>query len=960
MPLRAQVDPTGKWLTISTPHFNVHFTAALEDEGRRAAVNAEKAYELLAAELVPPSTKVELIVADNIDYTNGYASVFPYNAIVIFAHPPVDAMSLRNYNDWNQLVVTHELTHIFHLDRSRGIWAFGRKILGRHPITFPNSLGPSWMTEGLAVYYESRLTGGGRLEGSYHSMVARGAASARHIPALPDLSRASTDFPGGEIVYVYGSLIFDYLARQRGPGSIRTFIEESSRSLPFFRNRAVKRAFGMTFETAWKQWQDSMLRAAPSSLNSLAGWRDLTPDMRVVAFPRWIGDTILAVATNGRESLALYSFDSAGARKMIARRNGLDANSRLPGLSIVYSQPEYIDQYSVRNDLYRDDAKGTTQLTHGARISMPDVRGDGEIIAIQATPGSTTLVRVSSDGSKIIPLIPPNVLMQWVEPRWSPDGKHIAAVRIMRGGTSAIVVLDTLGSVEATSEEESGTAATPAWSRDGAKIFFVSDRTGSAQLYSWSPFLSDKTVVRLSSVVTGFLSPEPSPDGKKLAGILFTGGGYHLGVAPLSATPDSGALTARRRNEVCPECIVPGARVIGSLQKSDLPSKRYSALPTLWPRYWEPVITSSSDVGTTIGAATSGNDAIGRHFYYGEADWSLRYHDPAGFVAYRYAGLGAPLFDISLEQSWDRGSLFTAAGQYVGRLDRRDRIGSFRLSWLRPRFRTFSSATIGAELESREYSTKPDTLIKKLPATFGSAVRYPAIVAGAGWLNTQRPSLSISREDGVAVSASVRQRWLEGASHGSTRSIIVTSAGYKSLDLPGFAHHVLAIRAAAGLADTRAVSLFSLGGINGNIVEILPGYSVGNGTRTFGLRGFSPSTERGTRAMTVSAEYRFPIAAPSRGTGWLPLFLDRVSGTIFGDAGRAYCPAGSVLTAEACSKFEVGNPWLGSYGAELNADTGIQRDIPFRFRAGVVLKTVNGSRFGTQSPSVFFSAGSSF
>ena len=181
----AQLVPNDRWRTIETRHFRIHFTPPLEELARRTAPNAERAFELLSRELVAPHGKVDLVVADNVDYTNGYATPFPSNRIVIFAHPPVDEIALRNYADWSQLVVTHELTHIFHLSRAEGIWKVGRKLLGRHPALFPNAYMPAWVTEGLAVYYESRLTGTGRLEGSEHYMIARAAAGCPGSRTVP-------------------------------------------------------------------------------------------------------------------------------------------------------------------------------------------------------------------------------------------------------------------------------------------------------------------------------------------------------------------------------------------------------------------------------------------------------------------------------------------------------------------------------------------------------------------------------------------------------------------------------------------------------------------------------------------------------------------------------------------------------------------------------------------------------
>ncbi|HZK79014.1 MAG TPA: hypothetical protein VFC35_08900, partial [Gemmatimonadaceae bacterium] len=227
----AQLVPNDHWYTIETQHFRVHFIKSLESEGRRGAVNAERAFAQLSTELKPPPGKIDLVIADNVDYVNGYATSLPTNRIVVFAHPPIDTPELRNYDDWSQLVITHELTHVFHLDRADGLWRLGRDVFGRHPAFFPNASLPSWIVEGLAVYYESRITGAGRLEGSEHYMIARAAAEAHRLPHIGEISRETSRFPGGESVYTYGSLIFDYLSRTRGPAAIPKFVDVTSRAI---------------------------------------------------------------------------------------------------------------------------------------------------------------------------------------------------------------------------------------------------------------------------------------------------------------------------------------------------------------------------------------------------------------------------------------------------------------------------------------------------------------------------------------------------------------------------------------------------------------------------------------------------------------------------------------------------------------------------------------------------------
>ena len=260
---RAQLVPNDRWYTIETDHFRVHFAKGLESEGKQGAVDAERAWKELASELKAPPGKVDLVIADNVDYVNGYASSFPSNRIVVFAHPPFDALDLRNYDDWLRLVITHELTHIFHLDRADGLWRFGRSIFGRHPALFPNSYLPSWIVEGLAVYYESRITGAGRLEGSEHYMIARAAAEQHRVPGPAEWSRATSRFPGGETVYSYGSLLLDYLARTRGPEKIPQFVDRTSRVIwPLSLNAKAKGVFGISFENAFRDWRDSLSERA--------------------------------------------------------------------------------------------------------------------------------------------------------------------------------------------------------------------------------------------------------------------------------------------------------------------------------------------------------------------------------------------------------------------------------------------------------------------------------------------------------------------------------------------------------------------------------------------------------------------------------------------------------------------------------------------------------------------------
>ncbi len=137
----------------------------------RAGREAERAYVALSAELRPPASSIDLVVSDDADYSNGATTVFPSNRITVYLPPPSTSNSIGVYDSWLRLVITHELVHVFHLDRADGIWRVLQKLFGRAPALFPNAYQPGWVAEGLATYYESRFTSAGRMRGAFQKQL---------------------------------------------------------------------------------------------------------------------------------------------------------------------------------------------------------------------------------------------------------------------------------------------------------------------------------------------------------------------------------------------------------------------------------------------------------------------------------------------------------------------------------------------------------------------------------------------------------------------------------------------------------------------------------------------------------------------------------------------------------------------------------------------------------------------
>jgi hypothetical protein len=676
----------------------------------------------------------------------------------------------------------------------------------------------------------------------------------------------------------------------------------------------------------------------------MADWRDVTTGGYFVGFPRWASDgSLYYVSSNAKQSPSLQVLRANGTIERISRRNGVTPNAPLRDGSVVYSQLDLIDPYTDRQDLYLEKDGHSTRLTHGARLSAVDARADGEIIAVQFAPATTSLVRVRPDGSSIRPITSVSPDTQWAEPRWSRHGDRIAATRWTRGGITEIVILDTLGNVIRSLARDHASNSQAEWALDDAAIVYASDRTGISQLYA---VLAEGGVpLRLTDVTTGIFWPAISPDGKSIAAVRWEKDGYHVGIAPIGRAlqGSTGGPVRIARADTASDPPPPAS--------STAAAHGYSPWRSLLPRYWLPLIGQNAFNDYTVGAFTSGNDIVGRHAYAAQVLFDFAHSQHTGELTYRYSGLGQPVLQADVDQYWDTFRAIDSAGNFAGDLFRRTRDYDVGMIFSRPRVRTNAFLSVFGTYEARDYTTDPPALIDKIVGLEDPTRRYWILSSTAGWTNAQLPALSISPEDGVSISATGQLKWLDGASALASRSVSASLAAYKSIDVGAFAHHVVALRAAAGVADGTEQNQFNLGGASGAALAALPGLSLGS-RRMFGVRGFPVGIESGTRIVAGSLEYRVPFSRPEHGFGLWPVFLDRTSLSVFGDAGSASGGFGV--------PGSLADHWIASAGAELGINLAVPYDVPYLLRIGVAAPVVNDSEFGARSATVYVRLGFSF
>jgi hypothetical protein len=911
-------DPAYGWSTIDTEHFQVHFHEGEEPLAQRVAAEAERARTRLVPILrFTPEERTQVVLSDDVDSANGLATPIPYDTIRLYAVPPRGKVELV-YRDWVRTLVTHEYTHILQLQQVRGIPRLLNRVFGK--LFLPNGVLPSWIVEGTAVLHEGAgAPTTGRNAGALYDMYAR--ALVLEPPGLPSLAWASNptlDWPGGGVPYVLGGKLLELLQRTRGDAAIAGFFwDQGGWVWPWAPGWPAEGAFGASLLELWEELRRDLGRryggqleevrrrpvTAPTPLTrrgALAENPRWSPDGRFVA---WLDGSYdersgLRRTTPVGEDLGLaFPIDATGS---FALRSPTEA---------VVSVGEVWHEFRYYEDLWlvELDGGGRRRLTDGERASDPDLLPGGDaVIYVARTPGGGTELRrrpLAGGPAEVVFSRPGATLFS---PRLSPDGRTIALV--LHEGSRRDLALWRDGALRRLTDDDA-IETDPAWSPDGRTLYFASDRGGIFNLYAWE---EEAGIRQVTNVETGALEPAPSPDGRTLAFVTYSRSGYDLATVPIDpatwTAPSPAPASADREIEP------PG---------TPLPVRPYSPWATLYPRWWLPAIGADA-LGWTWGLVTGGQDVLARHTWdltgwYGETSRRL------GWSAGYTAGWLWPAVDLRTERlevaspgypsrTEDRWTIFSGGATFTF-----TRVASFFA--LRPAWRVTRYAT---------HAGPPSDGAFPSWRAFGDGTLSAAALS-AVWTDARRYRRSVSSEEGWSAFATADFAGRETASDYSTERVRGAVAGY--LRVPGTRHVVLAGRLAGGRArgSIGGRPPFSLGGLDLSEYggAIPSAFSVAGSDS---LRGYLTGALDGNAFILGNAELRFPLFRPELGRGTWPLFLRRVHGALFLDAGDAF--AAGPAPAWPHHRLGAETVQFGA-GGELRLELFLGYYLPVELRIGV-------------------------
>lgn len=922
-------DPSVQWRTIDTPHFTIHYHIPLGVLARRVALVAERAHSTLTEILGNHADRrTHIALSDGTDGANGSAIAVPYNVIRLNATAPSAMSPLGDYDDWLNMLVTHEHTHIVQLDQWSGVASFINILLGK--VYAPNHVQPRWILEGIATWQETERTSAGRGRSTMFDMYLRMDALEDRFFDIDQLSNIADRWPHGNIWYLYGSRFIEYVANRHGREAIATFVREyGDEVIPWGINRVAARATGQSWVDLYEEFRVERRRHYEAQRDAIiaAGRVEgerLTHHGEIARTPRFLPDGRVGYRRDDRRTrsrVAAFDLERPGDQETLARRNGDPGWDMHPsGRYVVFAQADNVRDIYAFHDLFRRDLETgrIDRLTTGWRAREPDISPDGRRVTFTTNLAGTTHLWVAElrdvEGTARR-LIENERFDQVFNPRFSPDGRTIAVSRWQRGGYRDVQLIDVATGRVAPITHDRALDVSPAWSADGRTLYFSSDRTGVANIYAFR--LATGRLTQVTNVVSGAYQPAVSADGRHLVYVGYTSFGFdlfHLDLSTSSSRPAPPYIDRR------PAAVVDDEVWTG-------PSRDYQPLETMYPRAYMLSLTADG-FGPALGVEVRGEDLAGWHH------WSLRgttgflRGDINGELGWRYThsplGLRARVF----RRVAPRGGL-SVGGQNLTWVEHAvgGEVGlSYRF------FEAFRSQAVALTYRAT-YVDKLESFPGRLDPNEAPPI-YPRLGLRSelrlswGYSDVERYGYDISPSAGRGFGFTLA--FADPAIGSTHQAVDLTWFFRQYLRMPWGEHHVLAVNYQGGISGSELGrrGTFSIGGFP----EIDIASAAINGQILGGaaLRGYPAFDRSGPQMHLLQLEYRLPIWRINRGVLTLPVYLNRLSAAAFVDAGDAFYGQLDLST------FRIG------VGAQILLDFTIAYLLPFTLRVGYARGLMDG------------------
>ncbi|HEX2187422.1 MAG TPA: hypothetical protein VHG51_00930 [Longimicrobiaceae bacterium] len=537
---------------MRTPHFDVYFYPEEEAAARDAARMAERWYARLSTLLDhefeqrqplvlyashPHFQQTTTLGGEIGESTGGVTESAKQRVIMPFSY---------SYEETDH-ILGHEMVHAFQYDIS-GLGRSGRgfeRAARRFAV-------PGWFTEGMAEYLSV---------GPVDPLTAnwlRNAALSGKLPTVEQLTSDPNASP-----YRYGHALWAFVGGRWGDAAIGQILKLAGRGVPY--EEAFQRTLGLPLEELSEDWHAAVRRAyLPLLTDRLEAHETARP---LVTATREGGrmNVAPAVSPDGRwvaflseldfVDVELHLADAATGRVVKTLQKGTAFDSHFGSLRYIHSAGAWSpdgERFAITALRGAQDVLAVLDVRRAERVREIAIPGVGELTGPTFSPDGRTVV-VSGLRGGVTDLyaidLPTGRATQLtddryteMQPAFSPDGRRLAFVTD-RFGTDLDALVYAPYRLAVMEVETRAVTPVPAmagthnldpqWTPDGEGLFFVSNRTGIPNVYRVD--LRSGALFRVTDVfsgVSGITDVSPSislaRDGSRLVFTAFEDQGHNL------------------------------------------------------------------------------------------------------------------------------------------------------------------------------------------------------------------------------------------------------------------------------------------------------------------------------------------------------------------------------------------------------------------------------------------------
>ncbi len=877
-------DPSLNWKTHVGEHFLIHYPTSLKSYVGKVDYLAEQSHQNLSEYFNwRPANKTHVILLDEFDQANGFASPIPNNAMTLFMQPPTQG-ELLVFDDWLKMLIHHEYTHILHTDKALDLPLMLRSILGRYLLLFPNALHPNWFQEGLATYMETNdAKGVGRGQSDVFQMIMRQEV----LSGIKPISRINTvnphDWPFNT-AYLYGVYFFRFIEDVYGKKAINQLINNySDNLLPYQVNSNPVLITGKSLEQLWPDFQNYLNGKFSPQLHRIATLQ--TSNVKSISnshldygfIAKGNKQDFWYAAIDGNKGANLYHYDK-GIEVSVVPLNSLASVDVNKNGQVLVSQLENCGQHALYYDLYVLQKGSLIRLTHCSRYRLAKWQSSQRIVALRYEHGIAVLERLNSKG-------------QVVEGIWRGDmadvvssfdvnesGDIVASIKFSSKPWE--LYLWTEGKWQAITTDSELKSQPVLFSN---KVYFIQSQLGQSEIYSINLDGSDKA--RLSHSVGGFKQLVPTSAENALT-LSYETAGYKVASVELKSYPDLYATNLEP------------SQPIPLVDLSLVDDAHYNPLPSLLPKYWFPVYLAQDNL-TEVGFFTSGQDALNNHQYLAQLTYEKQHEK--GLVKFNYTYNGRWI--LGLQQSLGSSGV--------------EGVSEYNSQW----FTAYMQPSLSIANSVFPYvaliNSHSEFLIDKSHSKIGGEVDDNWLAIGVIYDGLTSALNAGGSSDGWQLNMSLESAEKVGNSLFTGQVLSVNTRYYQTNDLG----HTLAQRLFVGVGFS-SNSPFRLGGERSD-VYIGPGIQLKQ--REYALRGFDENIGQlvGENTLIYNIEYRLPFTWVDENLMSPPVGFSGWSLRAFSD------------NAMVWNEGENMGGVYSSLGAEAVLDTTLVYNFNLRFRLGM-------------------------